>query len=1039
MAQAKFNIGDKVQSVRSNEKGTITKVFDKKPGRQLYGVTFDNGQNSDIKEEDLLPIFNSNDPFECCANNLYGSNLDFTCINTSYKIRNTNNNTISSLKASKTIFKAYQFKPLLKFLNSRNRRVLIADEVGLGKTIEAGHIMLELHARRELKNALIICPKSLHEKWQTELKDKFGFDFTIVEEPESLINDLKNRDGFVRAIINYEKIRLDKNKKNKIHNFLEKNDKHFDFILCDEAHKLRNRNLAFNGLKSLLEYPCAAVFLTATPIMINEENLFNLLSLLDKNQYGKYAIFQNSLEINKPFINAISQVNNNVPFSKIKEDLQNAEITTRYSIGEDNIVSYIEQSTIKKRFADSPLYKRIISNLESGNDNDETRIKLQFDISSLSPMNTIFSRTRKREITTDNSLTERDPHTIIVKLHEEELQNYENIINESPNEEENDKNGLGIVQRKRMFSSSIFASLNKKEDLEKGIDRFADFPDSKVENLIQIVDELKKNNLKHLIVFAIFKQTLKYLAIRLAKYGIQTIRIDGDVSSEERFERIQKFKDVKNFTILLSSEVGSEGLDMQFCNAIVNYDLPWNPMVVEQRIGRIDRFGQESKLVHIYNLLIENSIQVDVYNRLLDRIELFRNSIGDIEAILDRVLETSDIRGASNIQEYFEKLEKEIYTNQLTKEQGKEQIKSIANAIIREKENLEKISQGLTNTLTNDIYFKKEINSINEFNRYVTEKDLYNYISLLINKRLPSCTLEEHKSIKNAYTLTIPNGEPKILINFLEEFAPIDLGQELEILNKQFQSHIRGKKEISLTFNQDVSYKNRKLEFINAYHPLVTSAYQYFHKNSDSFACAFNFEISKSNLDQEINLDNGDYYMALYVLVAKKQMYGKTQEIELLTPIVYDVQNEITIEDKHISELIYAKSQETPYVAHIHNKPNQDIITDMRYAIIERLDSIIDNFIDDQKVILESYKNIQRKQYEDYYNFKIQHLKERYDDQRWKALNGDKNMEKILPATETNIKNMESERDDTFATIDNMSLTTKEPKLLSISYIKITD
>ena len=91
-------------------------------------------------------------------------NSNNTALDDDYLIRNTSNNTISSLKASKTIFKAYQFKPLLKFFNSRNHRVLIADEVGLGKTIEAGHIMLELHSRRELKNALIACPKSLQEK-----------------------------------------------------------------------------------------------------------------------------------------------------------------------------------------------------------------------------------------------------------------------------------------------------------------------------------------------------------------------------------------------------------------------------------------------------------------------------------------------------------------------------------------------------------------------------------------------------------------------------------------------------------------------------------------------------------------------------------------------------------------------------------------------------------------------------------------------------------------------------------------------------------
>src|SRR5690606_22794853 len=109
--------------------------------------------------------------------------------------------------------------------------------------------------------------------------------------------------------------------------------------------------------------------------------------------------------------------------------------------------------------------------------------------------------------------------------------------------------------------------------------------------------------------FALFKNTLKYLNLRLKKVGIQTALIHGDI--DDRVSEIEKFKTDNDIKVLLSSEVGSEGLDMQFCDALVNYDLPWNPMVVEQRIGRIDRFGQESPIVNIYNLIIKDSIQED--------------------------------------------------------------------------------------------------------------------------------------------------------------------------------------------------------------------------------------------------------------------------------------------------------------------------------------------------------------------------------------------------------------------------------------------
>ena len=121
----------------------------------------------------------------------------------------------------------------------------------------------------------------------------------------------------------------------------------------------------------------------------------------------------------------------------------------------------------------------------------------------------------------------------------------------------------------------------------------------------------------------------------------------------------KKNKNNPKIRVLLSSEVGSEGLDMQFCSSMVNYDLPWNPMVVEQRIGRIDRFGQKSPIVNISNIIVRNSIQEEIYARLLDRIGIFRNSIGDLESILDRDLEKEGYQ-YSNINQMLEATEREF-------------------------------------------------------------------------------------------------------------------------------------------------------------------------------------------------------------------------------------------------------------------------------------------------------------------------------------------------------------------------------------------
>ena len=176
-----FNPGDIVIHVPTQQEAVVTRVLPMQGGMQIYQIAF-NGQFTMCPEQQLVPQVNVTDEYERCKLGLFGTNEQFVLTNTTFKISNQSTNSIATMMASKTDFKPYQYIPLLKFLYSGNKRLLVADEVGLGKTIEAGHIMLELKARNQLKNVLIICPLSLQAKWQTELKDKFGLIFDIYED-----------------------------------------------------------------------------------------------------------------------------------------------------------------------------------------------------------------------------------------------------------------------------------------------------------------------------------------------------------------------------------------------------------------------------------------------------------------------------------------------------------------------------------------------------------------------------------------------------------------------------------------------------------------------------------------------------------------------------------------------------------------------------------------------------------------------------------------------------------------------------------------
>lgn len=1047
---SKYVIGDKVIKVDSEGHGTIIDVMPPRRGRQLYKVSWGSIVTDEL-EVNILPDCNISDPFERCMSGIFGSYSEYSKKNTTFKIRSSNNSTISSLKASKTLFRAYQFKPLLKFLNSPNRRLLIADEVGLGKTIEAGHIMLELKARRELHHVLIVCPKSLQRKWKDELTFKFGLQFKIYESQKELLNDLQEYRVPVHAIVNYEKIRMkrqkgkeDKNVNNappkSIVEFLSKNDFHFSLVLCDEAHKMRNRETqTYKGAEIIMSQADASVFLTATPVMISTENLYNLLHLLDNARYYNYQIFDNRLQENRPFVEALTDLNHHVALPTIAKKLNDSEISTRFF--SDDVEIFSRLTTVGKAFADDAMYKEIIQML-NGEDNSKSRARLQYLISSMSMMNNIFSRTRKREVTTDMSQAERKPHMRKVVLTEKERTEFDNVIEvyrddnsytDGWGEEVMTKGGaLGLVQKKRQVASSVYAYLNSEKNLDKGIDEYAEYPDAKFEELLSIIDEVFKHGTKKIVVFALFRKTLKYLQIRFRQCGFGTLMIHGMV--ENRIDVLEEFKNNPDAQILLSSEVGSEGLDMQFCNSMVNYDLPWNPMVVEQRIGRIDRFGQKSPTVNIYNIIVADSIQEDIYIRLLDRIGIFRGTIGDMEAILDAPLERG---GTVTIQDVYNKLEKELYTSRLTEEERRKKIYEIELAVANEKESIKQLEEGLDNALTNDAYFKDEISRIQNNNAYVTDIELRNYLESAIRQELSTCSLVKLEG--DIYELQLPLSNPTILQNFLTQYQPI--GEENATLFKQFKREIEDKKYIRITFNQQVAYDNNKLLFMNIYNPIIQACLSYFHKHDDESKTSFCYALTSDNLLRK----GSSYYMIVYQMSVTRKVMGVSKHTETLLPLLYSVNERCVVRNEELVDRVFSRSQTD---GEEHNASNLDIdtemIQDMRYDFAEEIGVQKAKRLGEIKLQVESDRQRNEKQTNEYYASMIDNL-HRFviswesdievlfdvDEKRAQQLQG------AIRLAQARIQQLEKEKEDRMKQIREASQIEIGEKIVSLNLISI--
>lgn len=1038
---SKFNIGDKVKNINTGEVGYIIRVLPPHRGSQMYKVKYD-GRENDEKSKTLQLDVDLTDPFERIRLNIFGNYTEYLKDNTAFKIKSSNNSTISSLKASKTLFRAYQFKPLLKFLNSDNKRILIADEVGLGKTIEAGHIMLELKARGEFHNALVVCPMALKEKWTTELNEKFGLEFINIDDKEQLIQELRYHNGYVRAVVNYDKIR----NTGELIKFIEEKGAKFSIVVCDESHKLRNNGThIYRGAERLLMLADSVVFMSATPIMLNEENLYNQLHLLDSNVYDNQEVFRNNLQLNAPFVNALTLLNKGGDFNIIKNNLESTKVTT-YNIINDVMTS--QEIVVDEYFKDYPIYQDIKKDLSLPN-TTANRAKIQYNLAEMSPMSNIFSRTRKKDVTKDWSQAKRNPHTLYINLGENEKNAYDTAIEDYIisrggvvyyDEYDRPKSGaLGLVTLRRQLASSVWATVSNNAKLDRGIDEYSDYEDSKFNELLTILERVFSEGEKKIIIFAIFKKTIKYLNIRLKKAGYSSVMIYGD-SNIDKFNVLSQFAGDDSIQVLLSSEVGSEGLDMQFCSCLVNYDLPWNPMVVEQRIGRIDRFGQESPKVNIYSLVLLDTIVEQIYSRLLDRIGIFRESIGDLEAILDIEMEQNGKK--MSVKEALKSLGNDFYSDKLTKEEAEAKQRDIELAIENEKIQLKEIEDGLTNALTNDAYFQNEINKIVKNNAYVTSHELFQFVVQLMKDYLTTCSLDATDD-PSVYAIHIPKSDANIVKRFLSDHEPIN--PDSRKLFSGYINKIDGEDEIFLTFNQEKAFKDKKLSYVNIYHPIIQAGIKMYEKAEKESQKTFFFEIDAEQMPDGIH--KGKYLLAIYKVSVSRYVFDKPMVTDSLYPILYDIDNNQIIHDHDLAEEFMGKAQ-----IHGHYSPftedkkmSSDCVDEIRYELKDEIEEYVTAYHNDQLSRIDNHRKMRAQQTKQYYESRIASLKQSISQQevlqQTALIIHDDDMydkaERALRLMRANLQTLQQRRDDELEKInkDIQLKVREEPKSLNLVQI----
>ena len=759
---------------------------------------------------------------------------------TALQIRYPGLSTLYSLNAARVDFIPYQFRPVLKFIRSDRPRLLIADGVGVGKTIEAGLILRELQARREIQSVLIICPRPLvtERKWEKEMR-RFDQRFTHLDGRTLRYciseMDLEGEwpERHQQAIVPYslfDEALLYGRKRTKGLLGLDPPPR-FDLVIVDEAHHIRNQHTyAHKAVRFFCDHAEAAVFLTATPIQLGDHDLFVLLNVLRPDLVLDEESFQHIAAPN-PFINeAVHHARTQVSgwTAQAAQALDQAAATPW---GQTMLRANPEFNRIKAQLAED----RVIA---------DDRVQLITDLEALHTFAGIINRTRRRDI---GAFTIRKTETVNVpftaqqqQLHDELLRVQadifrrlhgdlnvkfmlttirrqaasclyglapflENILNRHLDElewEEADDMGPGPSDEAIGSIQTQIQTILKKV---RGLDP----RDPKLEALREIIRDKQRLPNNKVMLFSSFRHTLSYLYEHLKADGVRVGMVHGGTPDEDRVALRNRFEqpreDDNTLDVLLFSEIGCEGLDYQFCDCMVNYDLPWNPMRVEQRIGRIDRNGQQSETVAIVNLITPGTVDADIYERCLVRIGVFESALGGSEEILGDI--SKEIK---NIAENYA----------LSEEDRRGKLRQLADnkiRLVQEQEKLEQQQVELFGIRLPEDQMKKEVEEAASF--WLSPASLQRLVALYFNE---TCG-EGREYILGGKALKTLRLSQEARTALLRDFQQLPRRNAPDY--RAWEKWLKGgDPHLSITFEAGCATEHPNAAFIMPLHPLVKQA-----------------------------------------------------------------------------------------------------------------------------------------------------------------------------------------------------------------------
>ncbi len=513
----------------------------------------------------------------------------------------------------------HQLDAVYRFILPQTRiRFLLADDPGAGKTIMAGLVLKELKMRGLVKRTLIIVPGHLQDQWQREMQEKFGEHFVQVNR--SVINSSWGRNVWRH----YSQVitSMDFAKQEDVLGTLV--DAEWDLVIVDEAHKLAAYRYGGDSVKKTERYKLgekvaqrtrSLLFLTATPHRGDPENFRLLLDLLEPHFFSSTQLLEQ----------AVRDDDNPLFLRRLKEELKDFDgrplfpprhvHTVKYSLSErerqlyNAVTNYVREQMDRAlkanrrnvAFAMLVLQRRMASSVHALRDSLERRQKRLEDLMQLGQW------LKGQDIgRIDWDELEDAPEVERLKQEQELVEKLTNAQTQRELEEE-------IAQLKRLIQTA------------KEVERAEE--ETKLQELRRVVEnERLKETGEKLLVFTESVKTMEYLATKLSSWGFSVTTLHGGMNLQERIRAEHEFRD--RTQVMVSTEAGGEGINLQFCSLMVNYDIPWSFTRLEQRMGRIHRYGQR-KEVHIYNLVTEDTIEGKVLGKVMEKLERARKELGE--------------------------------------------------------------------------------------------------------------------------------------------------------------------------------------------------------------------------------------------------------------------------------------------------------------------------------------------------------------------------------------------------------------------------